>query len=280
MKNRLLVIDGHNLLFQMFYGMPSRIVNRDGISIQGVVGFIGALRKLLRLTAPSHVCIIFDSEGGCGRHELLPEYKANRPDFSLVPEEDNPFVQLPYIYRALDLIGIRHTEARECECDDVIASYAKRTDNDTEVIISSFDSDYFQLISNRVKVIRYRGDSSVILDERAIREKYGVVPSLFADFKALVGDTSDNIKGVRGIGPKTAAKILNEYGPIDEILGAPDTVTDRKLRDKLEEARELLGLNLKLIKLTGECPLPFSLSELVGSRYDIKTMDIIRIIGL
>ncbi len=280
MKNKLLVVDGHNLLFQMFYGMPSRIINRDGIAIQGVIGFIGAMRKLIRLAEPTHVCIIFDSEGGCERHGLLPEYKANRPDFSTVPEEDNPFTQLPYVYRALDLIGIKHTEAEGCECDDVIASYARIADSNTEVLISSFDSDYFQLISDSVRVVRYRGDASIILDASAIRERYGTEPRFFADFKALVGDTSDNIKGIAGIGPKTAAKILNTYGSLAEILRDTASVTDTKLREKLEGASEQLELNLRLIRLTGECPLPFPLSELLLEEYDIRTMDIIKQIGL
>ncbi len=278
--NRLLVIDGHNLLFQMFYGMPSRIVNRDGVAIQGVIGFVGALRKLIRLISPTHICVIFDSEGGCERHELLHEYKANRPDFSLVPDEENPFTQLPYIYRALDEIGIRHTEATGYECDDIIASYAEHRDSDTEVIISSSDSDYFQLISEYVKVIRYRGDSSVIFDTDAIFAKYGVLPRLFADYKALVGDSSDNIEGVHGIGPKTAAKLLNTYGSLSDILASGVDIADEKLRGKLLCDFDKLLLNLKLIRLTGECPLPFSLSEIPLPVYDFATMEIIKRIGL
>ena len=280
MNKRLLLIDGHNLLFQMFFGMPSRIINNDGIAIQGVIGFIGALGKLVRLVSPTHAVVIFDSEGENNRCELLPEYKANRPDYSRLPEEDNPFSQLPYVYRALDLIGIPYIEAHECECDDVIASYARNADSKTEVFISSYDSDYFQLISDRIKCIRYKGESSVILDRDEIIKKYGVVPSLFADFKALIGDSSDNISGVRGIGPKTAARLLASYGDLNRILSDTSVIEDIKLRDKISAECERLYTNLKLIRLDGTAPLPFSEDELIYKASDFKTMDIIRRIGL
>ena len=280
MNKRLLLIDGHNLLFQMFFGMPSRIINNDGIAIQGVIGFIGALGKLVRLVSPTHAVVIFDSEGENNRCELLPEYKANRPDYSRLPEEDNPFSQLPYVYRALDLIGIPYLEAHECECDDIIASYARNADSKTEVFISSYDSDYFQLISDRIKCIRYKGESSVILDRDEIIKKYGVVPSLFADFKALIGDSSDNISGVRGIGPKTAARLLASYGDLNRILSDTSVIEDIKLRDKISAECERLYTNLKLIRLDGTAPLPFSEDELIYKASDFKTMDIIRRIGL
>ena len=96
-KSRLLIVDGHNLLFQMFFGMPSRIRNREGRSVQGVIGFVGAIRKLLTLVAPSHLLVLFDAPTHNERCDLFEDYKANRPDYSLVPEEENPFSQLPEI---------------------------------------------------------------------------------------------------------------------------------------------------------------------------------------
>ena len=280
MDKKLLLVDGHNLLFQMFFGMPSRIINNNGIAIQGVVGFIGALRKIVKLVRPTHALIIFDSEGENVRLGLLPEYKANRPDYSTVPDEDNPFVQLPYIYRALDLIGIPYLEAVGCECDDVIASYARSADRDTEVFISSYDSDYFQLITDRIKCIRYKGESSVILGCNEIIRRYGVAPPLFADFKALVGDRADNIRGVRGIGPKTAAGLLTTYGNLDKILYDTSVIEDMKLRGKISAECDHLFTNLKLIRLEGTASLPFSEDDLVYKVQDFKTMDIIRRIGL
>lgn len=152
--DRILIIDGHNLLFQMFFGMPSRIIEKNGAPIQGIIGFVGALNKLLELLEPTHLLVMFDEEKENPRKTLCEEYKANRIDYSKVPDEENPFTQLDGIYRALDYMGVRHTETVICETDDVIAAYAVTYGNDKQVFISSFDSDYFQLINDNVKVVR------------------------------------------------------------------------------------------------------------------------------
>ena len=107
---KLLVVDGSNLLFQMFYGMPARIIGKQGQPIQGTVGFVGALLKIIRMTKPTHAVVVFDGECENPRGELDENYKGNRPDYSQMPEEDTPFSQLPDIYAALDYLGIRHRE--------------------------------------------------------------------------------------------------------------------------------------------------------------------------
>ena len=143
---KLLLIDGSNLLFQMFFGMPARIVNHRGKPIQGTLGFVGALLKIIRMIQPSHVAVLFDGECGSPRRELDEAYKANRPDWE--EETVTPFDQLPDIYDALDALGIAHRETESCEADDWIAGYALTWEGET--VISSFDSDFFQLISHRV----------------------------------------------------------------------------------------------------------------------------------
>lgn len=144
--NRLLIVDGSNLLFQMFFGMPSRITNSEGKAIQGTLGFVGALLKIIRRTEPTHIAVLFDGEHENERTELNADYKANRVDYSQTPEEDSPFSQLPDVYAALDYMGIKHTETTVCETDDWIAGYAHTYGENTEVIVASFDSDFFQLI--------------------------------------------------------------------------------------------------------------------------------------
>ena len=124
MKNKLLIVDGHNLLFQMFFGMPSRIINKDGKAIQGILGFVGALLKIIRMINPTHTVVVFDGESQNPRKELDANYKANRVDYSAVPDEENPFSQLDDIYKALDYLKICHFETTLCETDDVIAAYA------------------------------------------------------------------------------------------------------------------------------------------------------------
>ncbi|MBO5035336.1 MAG: flap endonuclease, partial [Oscillospiraceae bacterium] len=118
---KLLVVDGSNLLFQMFYGMPAKIVDRRGKAIHGTLGFVGALLKILRRTDPTHVAVVFDGECANPRREVDGDYKGNRPDFAQMAEEDTPFSQLPDIYAALDLLGIRYRETTDCEADDWMA---------------------------------------------------------------------------------------------------------------------------------------------------------------
>ena len=118
---KLLIVDGSNLLFQMFYGMPARITNREGRAIQGTLGFVGALLKIIRMTRPTHLAVLFDGECANARTELDGDYKGNRPDYSQIEEEDTPFSQLPDVYAALDYLGICHRETDCCEADDWIA---------------------------------------------------------------------------------------------------------------------------------------------------------------
>ena len=276
---RLLIVDGHNLLFQMFFGMPSKIIGAKGQAIQGVIGFVGAVNRLMDTYNPTHLCVMFDGERENPRKDILEEYKANRIDYSEVPEEENPFSQLPLVYEALDYMGISHTETTVCETDDVIAAYSVRYGGEFEVLISSFDSDYFQLINDKVKIIRYRGKCSVLCDENYIKEKYGIPPSLYLDFKCLVGDTSDNIPGIRGIGPKTAAKLVNTFGGLDSIIERSKEIESEKIRLAIEDGVDILKRNMALISLDGNADLPFALDEIKFNNPHIRTMDVIRGIG-
>ena len=140
---KLLLVDGSNLLFQMFYGMPARILNAQGKPIQGTLGFVGALLKIIRRVQPTYVAVLFDGECHNERRDIDENYKANREDFSQMAEEDTPFCQMPDVYRALDHMGIRHAETTVCETDDWMAAYCHRYGQDTQIIIASQDSDFF-----------------------------------------------------------------------------------------------------------------------------------------
>jgi DNA polymerase-1 len=277
--NRLLIVDGHNLLFQMFFGMPTKIVGAKGKAIHGVIGFIGAVNRLCEMYNPTHLLVMFDGEKENPRKNILEDYKANRIDYSTVSDDENPFTQLPYVYEALDYMGIKYAETTDCETDDVIAAYAIKYGKENEVIISSFDSDYFQLITDNVKVTRYRGNSTLLCDKSYILEKYGVEPELYLDLKCLVGDTSDNIKGIRGVGPKTAAKLINTYGNIDAIRAQSSEIENEKIRTAIDEGGEIIERNLSLIRLGEGATLPFGLDELAFTNTRIRTMDVIRGIG-
>lgn len=278
--DRLLLVDGHNLLFQMFYGMPARILSADGRPMQAVLGFVGALNKMMGMLEPSHVLVLFDREQPNQRSQLLPEYKANRPDYGALPDEDNPFAQLPDLYRALDHMGIRHAEVADFEADDGIAACCLRWGRDMEIFVSSFDSDLFQLITDQVRILRYRGRASAIWDCALFAQRFGIPPEYYADFKALVGDHSDNIRGITGIGPKTAARLIGQLGGLDDLFAHLELVENRRIREKLREDQALALRNRELIRLDGRAPLPFSPEQLRHSPRREKTMEILRQIGL
>ena len=276
---KLLLIDGSNLLFQMFFGMPARIYSADGRAIQGVLGFVGARLKIIRMVGPTHVLAVFDGEHENARVGLDEAYKANRPDLSTVPEEENLYSQLGDIYRALDYLQIKHFETTDCEADDVIASYALTLEN-TETVISSFDSDLFQLLSEHVSVLRYRGKNTVIYTPVLFREKFGISPAQYADFKSLTGDTADNIKGAEKVGKKTAAQLICKFGTLEAVLQNAGQIEKSSVRRSITENAERLRLNYRLIKLDGTAKLPFALKDLRFEGSGFTTTEVLRGIRL
>lgn len=277
--NKLLIIDGSNLLFQMFFGMPSRIINKDGKAIQGTLGFVGALLKIIRLTEPTHVVALFDGEHENDRAELNANYKANRPGFTDAPEEENPFSQLPDIYEALDFLGIRHSETTNCETDDIVASYALSLGENMRIVISSFDSDFFQLITDSVSILRYRGEKTVICDKSYIQDKFGILPSQYADFKSLTGDSSDNIKGADKVGPKTATQLIGQFGSLENALARADEIVKPSVRESIKQ-KDRLQTNYRLIKLDNNACLPFEIDKLIYHSNAITTTEVLKEIGL
>lgn len=277
---KILIIDGSNLLFQMFFGMPARIYNDEGVGIWGVLGFVGAILKIVRKVKPTHLAVLFDGENENVRTLLDSDYKANRLDYSDVSDEANPYSQLLYIYQALDYLNIVHAETTNCEVDDWISSYVKLYGNDNEIIISSFDSDFFQLISENVSILRYRGDKSVLCTPQYLQEKYGIKPCQYADFKALTGDKADNIAGAQKVGVKTASALLNEFGSLDEIIKNAEMIKKKSVRESILKDGQRLLRNLKLIRLEGEEVVPFDMEEMEYVYNEITTMDVLRGIGL
>lgn len=276
---KLLLVDGSNLLFQMFFGMPARIINAQGKAIQGTLGFVGALLKIIRMTKPTHVAVLFDGESHNPRTDVDEAYKANREDYSQVAEEENPFSQLPDIYAALDFLKISHAETTDCETDDWMAGYVKKYTGE-EMVISSFDSDFFQLISDKVTILRYRGDKSVLCNEKYLQEKFGIAPEQYADFKSLTGDTADNIKGAEKVGLKTAAMLVNEFRSLEEIITRAGEIKKPSVREAVLRDAERLRKNYRLIKLDGVEELPFSLEEMAWQDTGITTNEVLKGIGL
>jgi len=277
---KLVLVDGSNLLFQMFYGMPARIVNRQGRPIHGTIGFIGALLKIFRMLEPTHAAVLFDGECSNPRRLADPDYKANREDYSLLPEEETPFSQLPDIFAALDHLGISWAETTDCETDDWMASYAKRCGADWQLTLVSQDSDYFQLIDEKTSVLRYRGEASILWNGACLSAKLGIAPEQYAAFKSLTGDVSDNIRGVEKVGPKTAAALLRQFGDLETLLARCEEISKPSVRKAVAENRQRILKNYALIRLDGRHPVPFEPESLTYTPSGLSSTQVLRAVGV
>lgn len=272
-KEKVVLIDGHNLLFRMFYGIPSSIKNKDGKEIKGVVGFIGSLKKIASQFQPFSMVVVFDSETSKNTNlKLSKDYKSNRPLFSVVPEEENPFSQLPMIKQCLDFLHISYLEVEENEADDYIASLVSQLRNKYEFIIISTDTDFFQLLDRNVHVFVPRGKHSVLYGVEEFVSKYTVFPNQYVLFKSLVGDKSDHISGVPGIGKVLAAKIVRYpsiYAYCRENKG-------KQICKLLEEHSLRIIMNQKLIALNKDLNIGITLfAPLSSTLFSCKTYEII-----
>lgn len=270
---KIVLIDGHNLLFRMFYGIPAPIRNSKGKDIKGLIGFIGSLKKIVAVFKPYSVYVIFDSETSKNSNLTIDEeYKANRINYSNIPEEENPFSQLPLIKKALNYLNIAYLEVENNETDDFIASIVSKSTNEYQYIIISTDSDFIQLIDDNVFLYVPRGKKSILYNKEKVIKKYNIGPEKYVIFKSLVGDKSDNIKGVNGIGNITAAKIL-KYNSIQEFI---DNNPNSRFSNILTSSQKLIIKNQKLIELNKFVNTSkITFNELSNVIYASKTYEII-----
>lgn len=248
---KILIVDGNNLLFQMFYGMPSKIYNKKGETIHATIGFISALLRQIKMVKATKVMVVFDGDITEERIELLEDYKANRiTNWDELPADEVPFHEEEKIIRCLDYLQIKHITSKNMEADDLIASCALEYARDNEVIISSFDSDFFQLISHNISVMRYRGSQTYIYTEETFYEKFQFRPSKYVFYKSLVGDHADNIKGLKGIGKVRATQLVNKYENYENILLDIGNVKPVSIQTALQGEKEVFYLNYQVIYLT------------------------------
>lgn len=275
---KIVLIDGHNLLFRMFYGIPASIKNSKGREIKGLIGFIGSIKKIIDEFNPYSLLVIFDSETSKNDNlEISEDYKANRIDYNYIAEAENPFSQLPLIKKALEYLNITYIEIENYEADDYIASIvASRINNEYQYIIVSTDSDFIGLVNNNTYLYVPRGKNSILYDEKEVIKKYNVLPSKYIMFKALVGDKSDNIKGISGIGNITASKIL-KYDTINDFI--LDNF-DSKYSKILLNNKEVIEKNVKLITMNKNLNVSkIVFREVPRNITNYKTYEIIEKIG-
>ncbi|HGY10327.1 MAG TPA: DNA polymerase I [Oceanithermus profundus] len=250
---RIVLVDGHHLAFRSYYALKDAgLTTSRGEPVHAVYGFARTLLKLLREDGDC-VIVVFDAPGPSFRHEEFEGYKAQRV---APPEDFRP--QVEKIKELVDLLGLVRLEVPGVEADDVLATLAQRAAREGyEVVILTSDRDTYQLLTDRIVV--------VTPEERRItpdylKEKYGVTPEQWVDYRALTGDPSDNIPGVKGVGAKTAAKLLAEWGSLDRLYAHLDEVTPPGVRKKLEEGREAAFFSREISRMRTEVPLDVDLS--------------------
>ncbi len=274
--NKIILIDGHNLLFRMFYGIPSPIKNTKGKEIRGLIGFIGSLKKIVDEFRPYLLIVVFDSQTSKDSNLKIDiNYKRNRVDYTNISEDDNPFSQLPLIKKALEYLNIYYLEVENYEADDYIASIINNN-RENQYIIVSTDSDFIQLVDNNIFLYVPRGKKSVLYTPEEVVKKYNIPPTKYVIFKSLVGDKSDNIKGVKGIGNIIAAKILNYSSIQNYIFNNPDSRFVKLLIDN----EEIILKNQKLICMSNNIDTSkITFKKLSNNISTFKTYEIIEKIG-
>ena len=272
---RVYLIDGYSLLYRAFYALPQSIVTSSGLPTNALYGFTSMILKLLdpdEASGDVGLGVVWDSGKPAFRMEVFPEYKAQR---SSMPEELK--VQLDHLDEILEAMNIPAIRAEGFEADDVLATLSRRLPEDVELFIVTGDQDAMQLVDGRVKVLRTtRGVSETKTYGRdEVVEEYGVTPEQIPDYKALTGDSSDNIPGVRGIGPKGAAALLKEFGTVAGIYENLEKISAKGTRKKLEEGRESAFMSLDLARMRFDAPVEFDAESLRFEGIGPETQDVV-----
>lgn len=255
MSETLYLIDGSGFIFRAYHALPP--LNRpDGTPVNAVLGFCNMMVRLLQDKHAHHVAVIFDAARKNFRNDIYPAYKAHRP-----PAPDDLIPQFPLIRDATRAFALPCIELEGFEADDLIATYARLAHADgMNVVIVSSDKDLMQLI--RDGVVMMDPIKQTELGPAAVMEKFGVPPDRVIDVQALCGDAVDNVPGVPGIGVKTAAQLIAEYGDLETLLARTDTIKQPKRRETLEQNAESARLSKKLVRLDDHVPPPVPLSDL------------------
>ncbi|MFL6031383.1 MAG: DNA polymerase I [Rubrobacteraceae bacterium] len=251
---RVYLIDGYSLLYRAFYALPQSIATTSGLPTNALYGFTSMVLKLLDSEEEVGLGVVWDAGIPAFRLEVFPEYKAHR---SAMPDELR--VQLDHLDEILEAMNIPAIRAEGFEADDALATLSKQVPDGIELFIVTGDQDAMQLVDGHVRVLRTtRGVSETkTYGRQEVIEEYGVTPEQIPDYKALVGDPSDNIPGVRGIGPKGAANLLQEFDSLQGIYDHLDAVAAKGTRKKLEEGRESAFLSLELARMRFDAPVAF-----------------------
>jgi len=255
---KLILIDGNAILHRAYHALPP-LTNKDGIVVNAVYGFFSMFLKILEDQKPDFIIVCFDRKAPTFRKELFVGYQAKRPKMS-----DDLIPQVKFVHEILEKAKVEIFEVDGYEADDMIGTIANQTQN-IETMIVSGDRDLLQLVNSHVKMIApITGlTNMIIFDEEKVEEKFGIKPEQMVDYKALVGDPSDNYPGVAGIGPKTAASLINEYGSLENIYKNLEEIKAKNpnLALKLANDAEAAGLAQKLAGIVLDAPITLDIKK-------------------
>ena len=265
---RLVLIDGHAMVFRAYYAIPTSLTTKTGEMINAVYGFSSILLTIIKDLHPEYMAVAFDLDKPTFRHLEYVDYKAQRPEV-----EEELTKQLDRVREVVRILNIPIFEVEGFEADDVIGTLARQAcgREDLETVIVTGDQDAMQLVNGSVKIYQpARGKTPAkVYTGKEVRERYGLEPRQITDLKALAGDSSDNVPGVRGIGPKTAAELIQKFGSVEGIYQHLDQVAEKKRQLLLDHYEDALK-SKKLVTIVCDVPITLDLPACKVSDYDQK----------
>ncbi len=261
---KLLLVDGFYYAYRSFHSIPP-LVNAEGQPTGAIYGFLKALRRMLKDLQPDRAAVVWDEGLPERRTQLQPAYKAQRAE---MPADLS--AQIERMQELIRLLGFTNVFLPGTEADDLMASYAVAAQSlQWETVMATADKDLFQIVNPSIRVYSTQkadptngGNGFVLLEGEHVRGKWGVTPGQLGDILSLVGDSSDNIPGVNGVGPKGATALITQFGSIPALFERVDEVKSDKLREKLLSSREQIFQNREMVRLDLDLPLPVAVEEL------------------
>lgn len=259
-KKSIFLIDGHALVYRSFFAfIRNPLINKKGENTSATFGFVNSLLKIIKDEQPDYLAVIFDTPEPTFRHEKYKEYKSTR---AKMPDE--LVDQLPRVRQAIEALRIPALEMHGYEADDIIGTIAKKAEKEgLAVWCVTGDKDFFQLVSNGTKIYYPGRDTGTYnkMGREEVKEKFGVYPELVIDKLALMGDSSDNVPGIPGVGPKTADTLLEEFGTLDQVLASAGKIKAKGLKEKVENNSDSARLSRELVTIHTDVPIKIDLDE-------------------
>lgn len=269
MSKKVMLIDGSSLIFRAFFALPN-LTNSDGVMTNGVYGFLTMYFRAVEEYKPDYILVAFDKKTKTFRHKEFEDYKANRDK---APNELN--YQFGILKDILDSLNVKYLDIDGYEADDIVGTFSKiAKDEDLETVIITGDKDYFQLVNDKVVVFLTRKGISQMeeITVKSIEDDYGLSPKQLIDVKGLMGDKSDNIPGVDGIGEKTAIKFIKKYGSMEGLYENLDDIAGKKTKENLENSKAIAFLSKKIGTIVTNAPVRMDISDLKIKEPDLESL--------